>query len=100
MLKFFEEHGNVERWWYEPFAFKFPKGSAKRIYLPDFVVLNDEGKYSIIEVKGHMTERGALNLELMAKHYPLLPVTVIDGPAYRGIMEKMRGHVPNLEALN
>lgn len=74
----------ISDWIYEPHRFWFDEAaSTVRSYLPDFLVINNDGSKEYHEVKGWMTKRSAESIKLMKKWFPAIPLKVIDTKWFR-----------------
>lgn len=94
-LQWLKEGGHIADWKHEPKTFWFEgvkRGTVS--YLPDFWVLENDGRDSFHEVKGWMDDRSKTKIARMAKYYPDVILLVIDGKAYRELRRKVSSLVP------
>ena len=94
-LQWLKERGQIANWKHEPKTFWFEgvkRGTVS--YLPDFWVLENDGRDSFHEVKGWMDDRSKTKIARMAKYYPEVTLVVIDAKAYREIRRKVSALVP------
>lgn len=79
-LQLQKEQGYIAEWWYEPredmLEIKTRYLDNVKLYLPDFIVENNEGEYEIHECKGYFTQASASKLRLAAEQYEN-PITLI-----------------------
>lgn len=95
-LNLLRDHGEIERWEYEPDTFEFPVKRGNRFYTPDFKVFNLDGSVEYHEVKGYMDAGSRTRIARMATHYPEVKLVVIDRDAYNAI-KKWRALLPDWE---
>lgn len=88
-LQTLRESGVIVDWKHEPKTFIFPEELTS--YLPDFLVVLNDGTIELHEVKGWMDERSIKKLELMRKYYPEQKIRVIKASEYRELEVKV-GH--------
>jgi hypothetical protein len=71
-------------WEYEPRVFRFPgvRSGRNMAYRPDFY-LPLEDRY--VEVKGYLDRDSQVKLRRMAKHFPQIVVTLVQGDFFRSI---------------
>lgn len=94
-LQWLKEGGHIQEWKHEPKTFWFEgvkRGTVS--YLPDFWVLENDGRESFHEVKGWMDDRSKTKIARMAKYHPQVRLIVIDGKAYQEIKKKVSSLVP------
>lgn len=97
-LEWLRSYGEILSWEHEPKTFWFNEiKRGVRSYLPDFLVIERNGKQAYHEVKGWMDAASATKIKRMAKYYPDVTLIVIDAPAYKSIDRKVRGLVPEWE---
>jgi hypothetical protein len=94
-LQWLKNGGHIKDWKHEPktFWFEFIKRGTVS-YLPDFWVLENNGKESYHEVKGWMDDRSKTKIARMAKYHPQVSLIVIDGKAYQELKRKVSSMVP------
>lgn len=94
-LQWLKEKGQISDWKHEPKTFWFEgvkRGTVS--YLPDFWVLENDGRDGFHEVKGWMDDRSKTKIARMAKYYPDVSLIVVDAKAYREIRRKVSSLVP------
>lgn len=94
-LQWLKDKGQIADWRHEPQTFWFDgvkRGAVS--YLPDFWVLENDGRDAFHEVKGWMDDRSKTKIKRMAKYYPDVVLVVIDSKAYREIRRKVSSLVP------
>lgn len=96
-LTFLQERGEIASWAYEPKTFVF-HGVTHGVltYLPDFEVVERDGRATYHEVKGWMDPKSKAKLKRMAKYYPEVRIVLIDQDAYRAIA-RWSGMIPGWE---
>jgi len=85
-LQWLKEKGEILDWKHEPKVFWFEgvkRGTVS--YLPDFLVIEKNGKEAYHEVKGWMDDRSKTKIRRMAKYHPNVTLVVIDKKAYEAI---------------
>ena len=88
-LNFLLNHGEIDRWEYEPDTFWFHAiKRGTRSYLPDFKVL-ESGLVYYVEVKGWMDQKSKTKLRRMAKYYPDTEIRLVDKKPYLEIQSKL-----------
>lgn len=97
-LQWLKEHGQIASWKHEPETFWFD--GVKRgcvSYLPDFRVIDIDGRVIYHEVKGWMDDRSITKIKRMAKYHPTVRLIVIDGNGYKSIAKKVSGMIKDWE---
>jgi hypothetical protein len=87
-LEFLKQQGKIKDWKHEPKTFWFDgikRGCVS--YLPDFLVVENDGSESYHEVKGWMDDRSKTKIKRMAKYFPDVKLIVIDSKAYRALQK-------------
>src|SRR5687768_3513242 len=70
-LEWLKTNGEIVSWTHEPKTFWFEKiKRGTRSYLPDFCVIEKNGKEVYYEVKGYMDSKSKTKIKRMAKYYP------------------------------
>ena len=88
------EDSPVVGWLYEPcrFSFQFEVSSDGEIkqryranfdYIPDFLVIFEDGHHLFLEVKGVMDNKSRVKLNRMKKHFPEIHVELVEKKQYR-----------------
>ena len=89
-LEWLKVKGEIKDWAHESKTFWFE--GIKRgcmSYLPDFHVIENNGKESYHEVKGWMDDRSKTKIKRMAKYFPEISLVVIDSKAYKDLRKKV-----------
>lgn len=97
-LQWLKEKGEILDWKHEPKVFWFEgikRGTVS--YLPDFLVIEKNGKEVYHEVKGWMDDRSKTKISRMAKYYPDVTLIVIDSKAYQSLRKAVSKIVPGWE---
>lgn len=98
-LEWLKSLGQILRWEHEPKTFWFEKiKRGCRTYLPDFLVVENNGAEAYHEVKGWMDDRSVTKIKRMKRYYPDITLIVIDGKAYRLLAKQLKGVVPGWES--
>lgn len=94
-LEFQKLNGDIKSWAHEPKTFWFDgikRGCVS--YLPDFLVINNDGSEEYHEVKGWMDDRSKTKIARMARYHPGVKLIVIDSKAYKAMEKSLIGVVP------
>jgi len=79
-LELLKQAGEIVNWWYEDRETLMEVETAylhnKKLYLPDFVVQTNTGRYELHECKGFFQQKDAMKLRLAAQQYEN-PITLI-----------------------
>lgn len=59
--------GQIESWRYEAITLRIGLGAR---YSPDFLVVTNDGRMRLVEVKGHMKEAARVRLRVAVEMYP------------------------------
>jgi hypothetical protein len=97
-LQWLKEKGEILDWKHEPKVFWFEgikRGTVS--YLPDFLVVEKNGKEVYHEVKGWMDDRSKTKISRMAKYHPDVTLIVIDSKAYQSLRKAVSKIVPGWE---
>lgn len=89
-LEWLKTNNEIKNWEHEPQTFWFEnikRGSVS--YLPDFQVIENDGKESFHEVKGWMDSRSQTKLNRMSKYYPNVKIVLIREKDYKEIERKI-----------
>lgn len=75
-----KEQGIILEWWFEDpeclLELETVKFKNKKLYLPDFTILTNEGKYELEETKGYFPPKDYTKLYLATQQYAA-PITLI-----------------------
>jgi len=94
-LQWLKEKGEILDWKHEPKVFWFEgvkRGTVS--YLPDFLVIEKDGKEAYHEVKGWMDDRSKTKIRRMAKYHPDVTLVVIDKKVYESLRRSLSKIVP------
>lgn len=94
-LEWLKQLGKIKDWAHEPKVFWFEglrRGCLS--YLPDFLVVENDGQEAYHEVKGWMDGKSKTKIKRMAKYHPAVKLVVIDQKAYREINMKLSAIIP------
>lgn len=97
-LQWLKDKGEILDWKHEPKVFWFEgvkRGTVS--YLPDFLVIEKNGKEAYHEVKGWMDDRSKTKIRRMAKYHPKVTLIVIDKKAYESLRKTVSKIVPGWE---
>ena len=97
-LQWLKENGEILDWKHEPKVFWFEgvkRGTVS--YLPDFLVIEKNGKEAYHEVKGWMDDRSKTKIRRMGKYHPEVTLIVIDKKAYAALRKTVSKIVPGWE---
>jgi hypothetical protein len=89
-LEWLKYKGQIKSWRHESKTFWFE--GIKRgclSYLPDFEVIENDGKIVYHEVKGWMDERSITKIKRMAIYHPNVKLIVIDSKCYKSLKKTM-----------
>ncbi len=93
-LDWLKEQGQIAEWYYEPlprYEFIVKEGKVLRAlslgYLPDFKVVNTDGSFYLVEIKGK--PQGMRKLQRMKKFYPHIRIELVDRKAYAHLKKKV-----------
>lgn len=91
-LEWLKKNKQIKDWEYEPERYKFyvTEGNTKILigtYLPDFRITNNDGTQYIDEIKGY--KQGMRKIQRMKKHYPEIPVHLIDRTQYNAVKRQV-----------
>jgi hypothetical protein len=97
-LEFLRVNGKIQSWKHESKTFWF-EGIKRgcRSYLPDFLVVNNDGTEEYHEVKGYMDSRSLTKLKRMKKYYPEVKLLVVGAEWFKANMKRLREFVPDIE---
>jgi hypothetical protein len=97
-LEWLQERGEIKSWEHEPHTFWFLQiKRGTRSYLPDFLVVENNGSESYHEVKGWMSPASKTKIKRMAKYYPEVRLILIDKKVYKSIADKIGRLIPGWE---
>ena len=94
-LEFLKSQGKIKDWFHEPKVFWFEgikRGCVS--YLPDFLVIENDGSEAYHEVKGWMDDRSKTKIKRMAKYFPGVKLVVVDSKAYKVLSKTAASVVP------
>ena len=97
-LEFLKQQGKIKDWKHEPKTFWFDgikRGCVS--YLPDFLVVENDGSKSYHEVKGWMDDRSKTKIKRMAKYFPDVKLIVIDSKGYKALQKTAAAIIPEWE---
>lgn len=97
-LEWLKTEGHIADWRHEPKCFWFEgvkRGTVS--YLPDFLVIENDGSEAFHEVKGWMDERSKTKIKRMAKYHPKVKLIVIDSKGYAALKKSISSLVPGWE---
>lgn len=101
-LEFLKQNKEIKDWEYEPRVFSFPKDAYRAspfYYCPDFKVTTKTGKETYTEVKGWMCPESKKKIKRFRKHYPDLPLTVVDSAWFNSTGKQLKAIIPGWESL-
>jgi hypothetical protein len=82
-LDFLVKQKQIKGWEYEPDRFVFESIKfGTRSFIPDFKVINNDGKWEYHEVKGFLDGRSKTKLKRIAKYFPNIKLELIDKDYY------------------
>jgi hypothetical protein len=96
-LNFLIVSGLIIGWEYEAERFWFNVKEEVVSYCPDFKVEISKGKYEFHEVKGWMTKKSKISLDLTKKYYPEINIVLIDERRYLEVRKLVRNLLPGWE---
>lgn len=89
-LEWLKQRKSIADWQHEPETFWFNEIKRGCVsYLPDFKVIENNGKHSYHEVKGWMDDRSKTKLRRMAKYYPEETLVLIESVQYKAISRQV-----------
>lgn len=93
-LQWLKEQQEIKEWEYEPmprFDFLDFKVNPPRVvglgYLPDFKVINNDGTWYLVEIKGY--SQGLQKLKRMKKYHPTVKIELVDAKEYKVLKNKI-----------
>ena len=90
--------GEIREWDHEPHTFWFEAiRRGVRSYLPDFRVVERDGRVRWHEVKGYMDARSRTTLRRMGKYHPDEVVVLVDAKQYGALKRQCAGIVKGWE---
>lgn len=93
-LEWLKANRQIRDWTHEPRTYWFKgvrRGSVS--YLPDFEVVENNGRTVLYEVKGFMDSKSRTKLKRMAKYYPSIVIRIIDRKQYASLRDKVGGAI-------
>lgn len=83
-LQYLKEKEAIADWFFEPQTFWFLNiKRGVRSYLPDFKIIETNGKHRWIEVKGYMDAKSKTKIKRFKKYYPSETLEIIDGEWFK-----------------
>lgn len=86
--------GEIKEWEYEPqprYEFIVNEGNRQRAlslgYLPDFKVINNDGTFYLVELKGRT--QGMMKLKRMKRFYPKIKIELVQRAEYMALKKKV-----------
>lgn len=77
-------NGKIFNWTFEEDTFWFDKiKRGVRSYKPDFKILNNDGSFYYIEVKGYMDSKSKTKLNRMRIYHPLIKIKLVEQKEYK-----------------
>jgi hypothetical protein len=95
-LEYLKERGEILEWKHEPKLFLFKDAVKATSYLPDFLVITNDG-HSYHEVKGWMDDRSIEKLRLMSEFYPEETIVLIDAKWFKKNETALKCHIDGWE---
>lgn len=88
-LDWLKKNKEIKDWQYEPMMYEFPIKHGTTRYLPDFLVINNDGSTYLVEVKGFMDSKSKTKLKRMAKYFPNVKLELVDSKEYNNLKRKL-----------
>jgi hypothetical protein len=100
-LQLQKELGFIQNWWYESEALELRTRifNNKKIYLPDFIVLNNEDVYELHETKGFFSQKDKSKMKLAAEQYENPIVLIFDNMPESSRVKSKREQIERVENL-
>ncbi len=92
-LQWLKDNGQIKDWEYEPERYQFidlkqtPPKAYGNGYLPDFKVINHDGTWYLVEIKGRM--QGKHKLSRMRRFYPDIKIELVTAKEYAILKRKV-----------
>lgn len=92
-LEWLKLNDKILSWEYEPERYDFIAYEGKHPYvvgpgyLPDFQVINNDGTFYLVELKGRA--QGMLKLKRMKKYYPKIKIELVTAKEYKELKNKV-----------
>ena len=102
-LQWLKDNKEIKDWDYETTNYPFPKEDYKAgpfYYVPDFDVIENSDLLRIVEVKGYMNTASKKKIKRFKKHYPKLPIEIVDGTWFKANTPMLSGVVPGWSKLS
>lgn len=97
-LEMLKQQNQIKDWMHEPKTFWFDKIKRGCVsYLPDFLVIENNGDEIYYEVKGWMDKRSKIKLQRMKRYYPETILRLVDDKSYRKLAKKVKSLIPDWE---
>lgn len=99
-LQFLKDQKQIKSWKHEPLTFWFEEiKRGVRSYLPDFLVIENDGRGHWVEVKGYMDPKSLTKIKRFRKYYPQQELRVIDKKWFAENGGKLAILIPGWEKL-
>lgn len=93
-LEWLKQQKQIKDWEYEPYPrYDFISKEGERLkvlglgYLPDFKVINNDGSFYLVEIKGR--RQGMQKLSRMRKFYPEIKIELVEAKEYNQLKKKL-----------
>lgn len=97
-LEWLKQQKQIREWDHEPVTFWFLNiKRGTRSYLPDFRVIENDGREIFHEVKGWIDAGSKTKLKRMKKYHPQVKLILIDTKGYKAIKNKMSNAIKGWE---
>lgn len=97
-LQWLQEHGEIQSWGHEPKTFWFEKiKRGVRSYLPDFLVVEKDGREVYHEIKGWLDAKSKTKIKRMKLYHPTIELLVIYSKDYASLKKRMSKIIPGWE---
>jgi hypothetical protein len=83
-LEKLKREGKIKEWFHEIKCFWFLQiKRGVRSYLPDFLIIHNDGSEEYSETKGFLDARSMTKLRRMAKYYPEVKIRLVDSTWFK-----------------
>jgi hypothetical protein len=97
-LQFLKEHRHIQTWEHECHTFWFLEiKRGVRSYLPDFIVVENDGSYHWVEVKGFYDPKSLTKINRFKKYYPQEELRLVDKKWFSKNSKKLSGLIKGWE---